>query len=115
LATCCTSRAPHTDLTLRALDADSRMHEVDPGERRMIATTDVAAEVEELVWTLTDERATPRQIRQLERLCSESAEARQTYVRCMQMHADLHCLLGGRRAAAPIAVEAPVGRELAVA
>jgi hypothetical protein len=91
------------------------MHEVLLGERRMIATTDVAAEVEELVWALADERATPRQIRWLERLCTESAEARQVYVRCMQMHADLHRLLGGRRAAAPIAVEESARQELAVA
>lgn len=51
-------------------------------------------EVQELVWALVDDQATEAEIHHLEELLLESDEARQTYVMCMQMHADLHFLLG---------------------
>ena len=51
-------------------------------------------EVQELVWALVDDQATEAEIHRLEELLLESDEARQTYVMCMQMHADLHFLLG---------------------
>ena len=60
----------------------------------------LAAEVQEIVWALVDDHVTDEQIGRLEKLIAESDEARGTYVRCMQMHADLHHLLGKQRPAA---------------
>ena len=62
-------------------------------------------EVQELVWALIDEQATDRDVRRLEELLLENDEARKTYVMCMQMHSDLHFLLGGRPLKLPEAVE----------
>jgi hypothetical protein len=56
---------------------------------------DVSSEVQDLVWALVDEQATADQIRRLEAVLLEDGEARRVYVTCMQMHADLHYLLGG--------------------
>jgi len=53
---------------------------------------DLRAEVQELVWTLVNEQATPEQISRLEELLANHEEARQAYVMCIQMHADLQCL-----------------------
>jgi hypothetical protein len=58
---------------------------------------DLKAEVQELAWAMIDEQATDKQVRRLEELLLQSAAARQTYVECMQLHADLHYLLGGKR------------------
>jgi hypothetical protein len=81
----------------------------------MVTVNDVVDEVQDLVWALVDERATDRQIRRLENLCRQNAEARRTYVKCMQLHADLHYLLGGRPAAAPPVVGRTERPALAVA
>jgi hypothetical protein len=61
------------------------------------ATSDLALEVQELAWAIVDEQATDRQVRRLEELLLDNADARQIYISCMQMHADLHHLLNGNR------------------
>jgi hypothetical protein len=53
-------------------------------------------EVQDLVWAVVDEYATESQIRRLEQLVTTNDEARRTYITCMQMHADLCMLLGGK-------------------
>jgi hypothetical protein len=63
----------------------------------MTKTTDLNTEVQELAWAMIDEHASDQQVRRLEELLLQSSEARQTYVECMQMHADLYYLLGGKR------------------
>ncbi len=70
----------------------------------MNTTTELSDEVQELVWALIDEQATDDQIEHLEELLLENKDARQVYVMCMQMHADLHYLLGGYRNKLPAAV-----------
>jgi hypothetical protein len=61
-------------------------------EKRSFAMTASSpqVEVEQLTWSLVDEMISPDEINRLEQLIIESDEARSTYVRCMQMHADLH-------------------------
>lgn len=54
-------------------------------------------EVQDLVWALIDDQATEEQIRRLEQLLIENEVARRTYITCMQLHADLHYLLGKKR------------------
>jgi len=71
----------------------------------MERTNDLADEVQELVWALVDEQVTEEQIRHLEELLLENAEARRIYVTCMQMHADLYYLLNDKRPGLPAAVE----------
>lgn len=72
----------------------------------MYETSDRETEVQELTWALVDEQATDDQVHRLEELLLDDNDARQTYVLCMQMHADLHYLLGGkRRPALPPEVE----------
>lgn len=66
---------------------------------------DPMSEVQELVWALIDEQATDTQVARLEQLLLENDEARRTYVMCMQMHADLHFLLGGRQMELPLVIE----------
>jgi len=66
---------------------------------------DLTAEVQELAWALVDEYATDAQIRHLEELLLENEDARNVYVMCMQMHADLHYLLGDKRPRSHIALE----------
>jgi len=63
------------------------------------------SEVQELVWALIDEQATETQVARLEQLLLENDEARRTYVMCMQMHADLHFLLGNRQLVLPAVIE----------
>jgi hypothetical protein len=69
-------------------------------------------EVQELVWALIDDQATDTQIKRLEELLLADEEARRTYVMCMQMHADLHFLLGGKRPALPMPWEKPGPAEI---
>ena len=71
----------------------------------MTTTTELSDEVQELVWALIDEQATDGQIYRLEELLLENKEARQIYVMCMQMHADLHYLLGGHRFQLPAVLQ----------
>lgn len=73
----------------------------------MNETDEVMSEVQELVWSLIDDQATEMQVHRLEELLLEDEEARKTYVMCMQMHADLHFLLGGRPMQLPEAVTKP--------
>jgi hypothetical protein len=77
----------------------------------MEETNDLATEVQELAWALVDEQATDGQIRRLEELLLGGHEARQVYVTCMQMHSDLHYLLGGRQPRLPPALEAAIKAE----
>lgn len=63
----------------------------------MSDTNDVAMEVQELVWALVDEQATPEQAKRLESLLLEDDSARHIYALCMQMHADLHFLLSNQK------------------
>jgi len=49
-------------------------------------------EVQQLVWALVDEVATDEQMRRLESLVVQHAEARKAYVDCMSLHAELHCM-----------------------
>lgn len=70
----------------------------------MNETDEAMSEVQELVWSLIDDQATETQVHRLEELLLEDEEARKTYVMCMQMHADLHFLLGGRPMRLPEAV-----------
>jgi hypothetical protein len=67
----------------------------------MVDTNSLASEVQDLVWALVDEQATDEQVRRLEELLLRSNEARTTYVRCMQMHADLRYMFGGRPSPSP--------------
>jgi hypothetical protein len=68
----------------------------------MNATDQLQNEVQELVWALIDDQATDDDVRRLEKLLLDNDEARRTYVLCMQMHADLHFLLGGKQPPLPI-------------
>ena len=61
----------------------------------MRTSDDIHAEVQELAWAMIDQQATEEQVRRLEEILSADSEARQVYMVCMQMHADLRCLLGG--------------------
>ncbi len=79
----------------------------------MSNTNDLATTVQELVWALIDEQATPEQLSQLEQLCLESDEARQVYIRCIQMHADLRHLLGGMKPVVPLTPPAATGKPAA--
>jgi hypothetical protein len=63
-------------------------------------------EVQELTWALVDEQASEHDVRRLEKLLLEHEDARQTYVLCMQIHTDLHFLLGRRPPLPPALVEA---------
>jgi len=63
----------------------------------MPSNEELLNEVQELVWALIDDQATVEQVRRLEQLLLENEEARRTYITCMQLHADLHYLLGGKR------------------
>jgi len=65
----------------------------------------VSDEVQELAWALIDEQATEEQVRRLEELLLENKDAREVYVMCMQMHADLHYLLGGKKFELPEALK----------
>jgi hypothetical protein len=71
------------------------------------------SEVQDLVWAVVDEYATESQIRRLEQLILTSEEARRTYVACMQMHADLCCMLGGKQSQPKLPEREPVRRQKA--
>jgi hypothetical protein len=71
----------------------------------MTETDEPLDEVQELTWALVDEQATDTEVHRLEELLRDSDEARHTYVMCMQMHADLHFLLGGKRLPLPDVVQ----------
>ncbi len=63
----------------------------------MSDTNDLVMEVQELVWALVDEQATPEQVKRLEDLLLVDDSARHIYALCMQMHADLHFLLSNEK------------------
>ncbi len=73
----------------------------------------VSDEVQELAWALIDEQATEEQVRRLEELLLENKDAREVYVMCMQMHADLHYLLGGHKFQLPAEIQKAVERSKA--
>jgi len=62
-------------------------------------------EVQELVWALVDDHATDEQVRRLEQMLLNSGEAREIYIKCMKLHADLHTFFRAENegAAKPIA------------
>ncbi len=68
-------------------------------------------EVQDLVWAVVDEYATESQVRRLEQLVLTNEEARRTYVTCMQMHADLCLLLGGKSFQPKLPKDKPVQRK----
>ncbi len=68
----------------------------------MNSAADLKDEVMDLTWTLLDEEATDSQVRRLEKLLLASGEAREMYARCLQMHVDLHYLIGGKQARLPL-------------
>ena len=68
-------------------------------------------EVQDLVWAVVNEYATEGQIRRLEQLVTSNAEARRTYIACMQMHADLCLLLGGKQVQPKLPKDEPAGRK----
>lgn len=74
---------------------------------------DQLTEVQELVWALIDDQATDGEVHRLEELLLSSDEARQTYVLCMQMHADLHFLFNGKQPRLPEVVEQAIKAEKA--
>jgi hypothetical protein len=47
------------------------------------------SEVQELTWAMLDDLITDRQFQRLEQLLSSDDEAREVYVECIQLHADL--------------------------
>jgi hypothetical protein len=63
----------------------------------MNQTPELKTEVQDLTWELIDELATDAEVRRLGELLDASPEARQVYIRCTQMHADLSFLLGNKR------------------
>jgi hypothetical protein len=69
---------------------------------------DFAVEVQDLAWTLLDEQATDKQIGRLEELLLTSNEARRIYVSCIQLHVDLHDLLGSKPGQRTDCAKAPV-------
>lgn len=74
----------------------------------MNQTHTVADEVQELAWAVVDDLATEDQMHRLEELLLDDPEARNVYVTCMQMHADLHFMLGGYRPRLPEIIEKAV-------
>jgi hypothetical protein len=46
-------------------------------------------ETQRLTWAVLDENITQKELKRLEQLLLEDSEARQTYINCVQMHADL--------------------------
>jgi hypothetical protein len=65
-------------------------------------THNLIEEVQQLVWALVDDLATEEQVRRLETLVLEHAEARRAYAECMALHAELHCLLAAPRPVTPV-------------
>lgn len=47
-------------------------------------------EIEQLIWELVDDRITETRFERLKKLLAEDADARRTYLSCIQLHADLH-------------------------
>jgi hypothetical protein len=68
-------------------------------------TPELEVEVQDLTWAMIDEQATDSQLRRLGDLLQASGEARRVYVTCMQMHADLCFLLGGKKTRLPAAIQ----------
>jgi hypothetical protein len=66
---------------------------------------DLLTEVQDLTSALLDEQATDEQVRRLEELLLASDEARRTYVAWIQLHADLHYMLGKKETQLPTMVE----------
>jgi hypothetical protein len=62
-------------------------------------------EVQDLTSALLDEQATDEQIHRLEELLMASDEARRTYVTWVQLHADLHYMLGNKHLPVPAMTE----------
>jgi hypothetical protein len=60
-------------------------------------TSDLAVEVQDLVWRLLDEQVTDQQICRLEELLRTNNQARRIYMACIQLHVDLHRLVGGKQ------------------
>lgn len=53
------------------------------------------AMAEELIWSLLDEQISDEEFEQFQQLLASDDQARQLYVQSVQMHVDLHHLLGG--------------------
>jgi hypothetical protein len=59
-------------------------------------------EIQELVWALLDEQIADEELLRLEQLLRESPEARRSYLACVRMHSDLHCMFAERSGDRPI-------------
>jgi hypothetical protein len=68
-------------------------------------TDDLIDQVPELVSALVDQQATEEQIRRLTQLLQEDEKARQIYIQCMHVHAELQQLLSGKQPRPPIRVQ----------
>ena len=53
--------------------------------------------VQELTWALLDERISENEIVQLNQLLLGNDKSRDTYIQCVQLHADLHARFTGSR------------------
>jgi hypothetical protein len=56
----------------------------------MPLTEKAAAEVQNLTWALADEMIAPDEVKRLETILLDDADARKLYIECMQLQADLH-------------------------
>jgi hypothetical protein len=88
--------------------ADGHRLERDEENCAMDDTELLIEEVQQLVWALVDDVATEEQVRRLEALVLQHAAARKTYVDCMALHAELHCMFAPPKPVKPIAVPLPV-------
>jgi hypothetical protein len=67
-----------------------------------------ATEIQDLAWAMADETISADDAKRLEDLLLADPEARQLYVQCMQLQADLHLFFNPKPVVAPnIPVEAP--------
>lgn len=56
----------------------------------MALTEQAAQQIQDMVWALADDQLPPAETKRLEELLVADPEARQLYVQCMQLQADLH-------------------------
>ena len=70
-------------------------------------------ELDQLVWALLDDQLTSSEIERLEQMLIGDEDLRKHYVRCMQLHADLHTMFyqAKERAAESVAKQEQVAGE----
>lgn len=87
--------APQAELEAQFDQLEQQLAELEDHER---GDEEEMSEIQDLVWTMIDDELTDDQLRRLEQLVRDDPEARETYVRCMQMHADLSIFFSEKRA-----------------